>query len=85
MIFGQEGEFLSRKEVSGYLAEVEYLRKEIEKLSKNCPPVDCNPEPPSKQPILQRYQANDAAAQAEQKQRLEGSSRRVKGYAESIR
>jgi len=85
MIFGQEGEFLSRKEVSGHSAEVEYLRKEIEKLSKNCPPVDCDPQPPAEQPVLQTYQENNAAMQAEQKQRLEGSSRRVKGYADSIR
>ena len=82
MIFGQEGEFLSRKEVSGHSAEMEYLRNELEKLRKNCPETDCQPAP--EQPVLETYQKNDAAVQAEQKQRLEGSSRRVKGYAESI-
>ncbi|MFB3902991.1 MAG: hypothetical protein ACE15E_06020 [Acidobacteriota bacterium] len=84
MIFGQEGEFLAGKEVSGYLAEVEYLRKELEKLAKNCPPVDCDSSPVREQPVLETYQGQNAAAQAEQKQRLEGASRRVRGYAESI-
>ncbi len=82
MIFGQEGEFLAGKEVSGYLAEVEYLRKELEKLRKNCPETDCQPAP--EQPVLQTYQENDEAMRAQQQQHLEGSSRRVKGYSESI-
>jgi len=82
MIFGQEGDILARKEVSGYTAEVEYLKKELEQLRKNCPETNCEPVP--EQPVLQRYQENNEAARAEQQQRVEGASRRVKGYAESI-
>jgi len=83
MIFGQEGEFLANKEVSGYSAEVEYLKKELEKLRQNCPPVNCQPVG-GEEPVLQRYQENDEAFRAREKQRLDGASRRVKGYAESI-
>jgi hypothetical protein len=77
MIFGQEGKFLARKEVSGYAAEVEYLKNELEKLKQS---GDCEPE----EPELERYQEMNQARREEQRMREQQAAKRVSRYAQSI-
>jgi hypothetical protein len=78
MIFGQEGKFLARKEVSGYQAEVDYLKDELEKLKQGCPDTDCDP------PQIERYQEANRVLREGQRVRQERSARRVGQYVQFI-
>ena len=83
MVFGQEGgSVLAPKEARGYAVEVAYLTKELERLQKECQ----KPQKPQEAPAsLERYQENDQARRAEQKERLARSAARVTTYASAIK
>lgn len=79
MVFGQEGGVLAPKEARGYAVEVGYLTEELVRLQKECDKKQ------GTQASLERYQEQDRARRAEQKERLAHAATRVAAYAKGIK